>query len=174
MQRIDLLDGTERLNSNGFGEESDPRFEVAGGTDPQQMVLVFMATAFQPGRDFQHRHPQLSPVGELKDADEPPETTVAVVEGVQRLELVVAQRHLDDEGVHLADRCAELVAIEEIRLKDIVEGRIGAFQSGGADRLLPDGRSCQQARIRKMPRRPRFQVTHPKLENRARVFKCTA
>jgi hypothetical protein len=54
--------------------------------------------------------------------------------------------------VNLCDRGSELTAVEEVSFKDIVEGRMGAFERRRADGLLPDRRACEQPGIRQSER----------------------
>jgi hypothetical protein len=51
----DPLVARPTLGSHGRGEKPNPRIPVAGGTDGQQVIAVFVGTVLKSGRYRQHR-----------------------------------------------------------------------------------------------------------------------
>ena len=78
------------------GEEGEEGVPVAVGADSQQRVVVLGATLLEPRRDRQRGFAENTRAQESEHDEEPPQATVAVPEGVKRLELVVGHARGDD------------------------------------------------------------------------------
>ena len=66
------------------------------GADSQQRVVVLGATLLEPRRDRQRGFAENTRAQESEHDEEPPQATVAVLEGVKGLELVVGHARGDD------------------------------------------------------------------------------
>ena len=74
------------------GEEAHPAIPIAVRGDAHQASEIVGAVALEPGRYRQGRFRQDAGVVQLDDDEEAPHASVAIMERMQRLELVVGQR----------------------------------------------------------------------------------
>ncbi len=95
-QRIRRRHGLRRARLDPLGEEIQPALPVSAQAHLVQQLVVERAMRLEEQARIQHRLAQ-HPVGyQLQHDQQPPEAPIAVEKGMNRLELHVGQRRLDE------------------------------------------------------------------------------
>ena len=136
-------------DDNGLGKEIEPSFPIAGQTDIVEQLIVILTVGLEVEAEVEHRLPQHLLLAQEQSDQQTPQTAVAVQERVDRLELHMCQRRLEQHRSRLW-----LVMQEEFQLAHALqqffcrrrnEGRVarpGFLRPSSGCAETPSGSDC--------------------------------